>query len=458
MKKALIAALLLLPALLLVLPGCQQSTSRSPQQPVALTLQQPELGSPLGGHEKNNLRLVSGSEERRVYSMEALDAIADAMDEYGHIDWSRVPAEYVPESVREAKLPPPAVSGNSQTYPTVRFCPTLSSSFDPKRNALWCASFQLAWQQLSDEVLKGPVKVVPANPVVDELNAAPFSKMWIPDGCAFAAAGYGDKGIVKRIEEGMKAFPDANVPNFKEYKGKKCLVSFGYLTSDVLFRAPFLDKPTGLDFTALDGTVWPVKGFGVLQKDYGRVYEREQVTVLYYASSTDNQPAEFALDLCKYSQPSQLVVACVKPEATLQATLEALEAKMKGWNPEEEKDRHLQDEDDLLVPTLGLSLLHSYDEILGAMLANPVRGQGWPFVRAEQKVDFLLTRWGAQLSSYGVDVALCATMHQYRHFVFDRPFLVYMKKRGEKTPYFAMWVADTTFMYPQEPVEEPATQ
>jgi hypothetical protein len=33
-----------------------------------------------------------------------------------------------------------------------------------------------------------------------------------------------------------------------------------------------------------------------------------------------------------------------------------------------------------------------------------------------------------------------------RHFVFDRPFLVYLKEANGKEPYLAMWVANSEVM------------
>jgi hypothetical protein len=58
-----------------------------------------------------------------------------------------------------------------------------------------------------------------------------------------------------------------------------------------------------------------------------------------------------------------------------------------------------------------------------------------------------------ELSGFGHSTRLASLLHPPAGFSLQGTF-----QRGEKTPYFAMWVADTTFMYPQEPVEEPAAQ
>lgn len=57
---------------------------------------------------------------------------------------------------------------------------------------------------------------------------------------------------------------------------------------------------------------------------------------------------------------------------------------------------------------------------------------------AQQDILFRLDRNGAELEAEAKEV------HHYKSIppkmLFNQPFLVYMKKRGTHTPYFAMWV------------------
>ncbi len=36
-----------------------------------------------------------------------------------------------------------------------------------------------------------------------------------------------------------------------------------------------------------------------------------------------------------------------------------------------------------------------------------------------------------------------------RRLVFDKPFLLYMKEKGAKNPYFAIWIENAELMSPQ---------
>ena len=63
---------------------------------------------------------------------------------------------------------------------------------------------------------------------------------------------------------------------------------------------------------------------------------------------------------------------------------------------------------------------------------------------SRQDVMFKLDRRGAEVrSESGVYEASEST-----YFVFDRPFLVVMKKRGAEHPYFVMWVDNAELIVP----------
>ena len=59
-----------------------------------------------------------------------------------------------------------------------------------------------------------------------------------------------------------------------------------------------------------------------------------------------------------------------------------------------------------------------------------------PILEAKQSIKFKLDRYGAMLESE----AMLAAGAIPRYFMFDRPFLVYMKKRDCEQPFFVMWV------------------
>ena len=59
-----------------------------------------------------------------------------------------------------------------------------------------------------------------------------------------------------------------------------------------------------------------------------------------------------------------------------------------------------------------------------------------PILEATQRIKFKLDRCGAMLESEATVFVVASG----RYFIFNRPFLVYMKKRDCDQPFFVMWV------------------
>jgi hypothetical protein len=96
--------------------------------------------------------------------------------------------------------------------------PTLDSPIPEGQSAIWCVSFQLAWNHLKDDVAKEPLKLTNAQPIADRLNRADHSEADVSPDAVYAAAGLAKDGIVKHIRAQMAGkFP--NVPRPQQTLG-----------------------------------------------------------------------------------------------------------------------------------------------------------------------------------------------------------------------------------------------
>ena len=77
---------------------------------------------------------------------------------------------------------------------------------------------------------------------------------------------------------------------------------------------------------------------------------------------------------------------------------------------------------------------HRFRELIGKLVVNT--DPPMPIVEALQTVEFRLDRSGALLESDST-LAIESTP---RYFEFNRPFLIYMQRRGAQHPFFVMWV------------------
>lgn len=342
--------------------------------------------------------------------------------------------------------PPPAFRGPSDQLHRTVVVPTLDSPIGDGTSAVWCRSFQVAWNRLRDDLAKGPIKINGAQAVVDRLNRADLSEDDLYPGSAFAAAGRAADGVAGRIQAEMaRRFPDAPRPDLDV--GSTGAVVYAYLEASAKFDLPFFDSDDPLPFTDSTGTATPVGAFGIREKDeYAYKRLREQVRVLYADREKvmrDPKGAEFVLDPCKSSQPYQIVLARVARQATLADTIAQVEQKISANAGAEPYRTNLHALDTLLVPNLAFEISHRFREIEGPdkRFSNPPLRDQY-LAAAGQTIRFRLDRSGAELSSESKVYVKPAASHYH----FDRPFLVYLKKRGGERPVFAMWVENAELL------------
>jgi len=331
--------------------------------------------------------------------------------------------------------------GDSNSLAQTVIVPTLESSCPPGKNVVWCSSFQLAWNVLRDDVVGAPLQVDDAEAVADRLNAAEQSIDDLEGDCVYAAAGRVEQGIIETIRREMATrFPAHRLPDFSDYGQDGGILAYSYLTVQVPFEYPFRPVRDGLTFRDSEGRQTEVEAFG-LWEAYQKRYKnmREQIEVLF-CRSRDHEPQwradEYALDLCRHSWPYQVVVAVVEPNESLGAMYDEVQkaATESRQFIDYEGSSRFGANDVLKVPEMLWEIDHRFEELIGKMVTNP--GVGMPIAEALQTIRFRLDRSGAALET---DI-LAHVLALPRDFEFDRPFLVYIKKRRADQPCFVMWV------------------
>ncbi len=335
----------------------------------------------------------------------------------------------------------PTFSGSSDLLKQTIIVPTLDSPFENNKNIIWCSSFQLAWNQMKDDVIGEPIQVIGAEELVTRLNTAEQSASDMEPESFYAAAGRIKQGIVDKIKKDMAdKFPSHTVPEF-DIDIPEAILAYSYLIANVPFKYPYRQAQNEFFFTDSNGIKTDVGAFGAW--GYGQRYRkmREQVEILFYhedynETNRDMQMKEFAVDLCRHSSPYQVVAAVVEPKDSLADTLDDILRKTEEFkkNPRHEDVVLLDDTDVLIVPEMFWEINHRFDELINRIVANA--NPPMPIIEARQGIRFKLDRYGAMLESEAT-IAVSAIP---RYFIFNRPFLVYMIKRDCEQPFFVMWV------------------
>lgn len=316
--------------------------------------------------------------------------------------------------------------------------PTLDTPMPEGKSVIWCSSFQIAWNKLKSDLAGEPVQIENSQDVADRLNAAPQSEADLPTGSYYAAAGR-SRDLAERVRKDMaRQFPRAR-PTALPSEGD-VLSIFAYLQTGVRFEKPYPDLEKGFKFRGRS----TVEGFGfeyVHEGAYQAV--RDQAAVLFTAGTGDagsrfGGATEYAVDLCKNSRPNQIVLAVVKPESTLQATLTRLVDKIADPR-NKQQHQGIGKMETLRVPNMHWRIEHRFTELEGP--DKPARNaalQGLYIDQAVQVIHFKLDRNGADLASEAA-IHFKGGGNEYH---FDRPFLLYIKKRDAEHPFLVMWIAN----------------
>jgi hypothetical protein len=332
----------------------------------------------------------------------------------------------------------PSFSNTSDALKRTVIVPTLDTPIPENHSAIWCSSFQLAWNELKT-VAEGPIQLANAEVVAERLNKAEHSDRDLDAQDVYAAAGFVRDGIIPRIQGDVaKKFPDLAIPTFDVPPDGA--VAYAYARAHVGFTIPYFDNDERFLFTNSSGKQVPVKSFGIRKKDdYAYDKLRDQVQVLYIPKEAfwrDEQVPEFVVDPCKYSQPYQMIVAVIGRKPTLAEALADVQEKI-ATSPAKDHVARCNPRDTLLIPAMHWRVNHHFKELEGRdkQFQNPPL-QGLFLDTALQSIQFRLDRSGAELASE----AKIYVKPGASYFNVTRPFLIVVKKRDAKHPFFVMWV------------------
>lgn len=329
-------------------------------------------------------------------------------------------------------------AGSSELLQRTAVLPTLDTPMAENMSAIWCVSIQLAWNRLKDDLAKEPIKLRSGQEIADRLNQAPQSEADVAPSDFLAMAGKVNEGIGEKIQTALAAkFPGNTMPLIQQFPNGT--VAFGYVKADVRYEYQFFNSPEWLSFKGSDGRTIPVRAFGLpeLKKNDPILGScREQVRVLF------REGGGFAIDLSHPSKPNQVVLAKMPRKATLAETLAELDAKLAA-----SQSFRLPDSATLLVPNVNWRIEHDFRELEGEdkeFLNAALRSHY--LAKVFQFVDFKMDRFGSSVESGAYTASSLTNGHEHEedtnpdHYHFDRPFLIVMKKRDARHPFFVMWV------------------
>jgi hypothetical protein len=325
---------------------------------------------------------------------------------------------------------PATLKAEADRLPGTVVTPHLECEIAPGKNVLWCASFQIAWNELCT-LRGGPIQWPGAPAIATILNKRTVTSRDLPEGSYLAMAGWttGDSNDIRQriARELNRRFAGVASPEFlSRLDGvpPQQQVSYAYLFRELPFERAFARMRRGLRFDARE-----VDNFGILQlipNDRNKARMAEQVLVYDYKSEDD-----FIVELKTQSKTDRLILAKIPAGATLAETVTGVQTRLR-----QNKPGSMQGYANFFVPVLDFEILRDYKELTtGDSLLE----------LALQQTRFKLTERGAILKS---ESATVVKRSPHMNLVFDKPFLVMIQRTDASQPYFALWVANAELLVP----------
>ena len=322
-------------------------------------------------------------------------------------------------------------AADSKTLRSTIITPQLESEIKPGKNLIFCNTFQLAWNQLTDNIIKGDLHLSNEPPVVKILNKMRkiITTKDLSEKYYLAMAGYGKDNIVNKINKAMQKKFGKEAWLLDEKLNPDDILAFAFLMKNLKFKAQFDDSERGMKFNSSD----VVKSFGIQKFNPGNEKMNElsrQVEILHY----NKDKKEYIVRLISESPDDELILARVEPGKNLWDTVEKVDGAIKTSIPEK-----LKINDILQIPEIDFFIEHSYVELLSRHFTN--KGFRDYFIsKAMQVTKFKLDKTGATLKSKAVIVATRSIARGMKVMVFDKPFMLILREKKSKNPYFVVWV------------------
>ena len=314
------------------------------------------------------------------------------------------------------------------------------------KDAAWCGTFQLVWNDMKNEVVKKDIVFDEGNPkIVDNLNLEEFTDSMISSDYYYKIYGLKspelkeviEKGILEKFNQKSDILDDfdwsndaLNDPN-NAYERRYFFYTMLYRKFKFLKEFKLLDKSSFAD--KYDN----IEYFGIDENSEDEV--RNQIEVLFYNSKDD-----FAILLNTKSNDE--VIYYKNPTGD---NFNKIYTNMISKSKMFRGNTTFGETDEFKAPKMSFNIKREYTELEG----KPFNTLDPKYDKAEiekaiQTIKFSIDEKGGEIKSEAaIDVRNYATAYnpstkEKRYFNVDDTFVLFLREKGKDTPYFAARVED----------------
>lgn len=318
-------------------------------------------------------------------------------------------------------------TAQAQEVNSIEVLPTMNTQ-STAQNRIWVGTFQLVWNELTDKIVKAPVKFLDFDSqMANNLNQKQFKKSNLNEKSYYVKSGIVSPALKAEIEKNIKSKFHETSDILKmfdfTYNPEKIFV-YAMLKKDFRFTNAFDKLATG----NFGNSQEKVKYFGINDNSNPKLYKN--VNVLFY-----NDDKDFAVKLYTKGKDEVLLYRTNDDK-----TFDKYYAELNDKTAKYSGDKNFVKNDTLTIPDIKLYQETSFNELEG----HQIVGTNMQIDKTIETVDFRMNNKGVKLKSEAAIMLRCMSLapRDGRDFTFNNNFVLFLIEKNQNTPYYAMKVSD----------------
>ena len=318
-------------------------------------------------------------------------------------------------------------TAQAQEVNSIEVLPTMNTQ-STAQNRIWVGTFQLVWNELTDKIVKAPVKFLDFDSqMANNLNQKQFKKSSLNEKSYYVKSGIVSPALKAEIEKNIKSKFHETSDILKifdfTYNPEKIFV-YAMLKKDFRFTNAFDKLATG----NFGNSQEKVKYFGINDNSNPKLYKN--VSVLFY-----NDDNDFAVKLYTKGKDEVLLYRTNDDK-----TFDKYYAELNDKTAKYSGDKNFVKNDTLTIPDIKLYQETSFNELEG----HQIVGTNMQIDKTIETVDFRMNNKGVKLKSEAAIMLRCMSLapREGRDFTFNNNFVLFLIEKNQNTPYYAMKVSD----------------
>lgn len=318
-------------------------------------------------------------------------------------------------------------TAQAQEVNSIEVLPTMNTQ-STAQNRIWVGTFQLVWNELTDKIVKAPVKFLDFDSqMANNLNQKQFKKSNLNEKSYYVKSGIVSPALKAEIEKNIKSKFHETSDILKmfdfTYNPEKIFI-YAMLKKDFRFTNAFDKLATG----NFGNSQEKVKYFGINDNSNPKLYKN--VSVLFY-----NDDNDFAVKLYTKGKDEVLLYRTNDDK-----TFDKYYAELNDKTAKYSGDKNFVKNDTLTIPDIKLYQETSFNELEG----HQIVGTNMQIDKTIETVDFRMNNKGVKLKSEAAIMLRCMSLapREGRDFTFNNNFVLFLIEKNQNTPYYAMKVSD----------------